>query len=107
MQKNEKAWSILKLFSLVPERFLVVGGNRVFGQSSKNLFEPFLCSSSSCSYFVTLRVLLYQESVWECFFSPLYPILTSSSYCLDFGDRKKERKNGTKYIKIFILWWIF
>ena len=50
-------------FHLVPKRFLEVGGNRVFGQSSKNLFEPFLCSSSSCSYFVTLRVLLYQESV--------------------------------------------
>ena len=63
MQKSEKAWSIPRLFPLVPKRFLVVGGNRVFGQSSKNLFEPFLCSSSSCSYFVTLRVLLYQESV--------------------------------------------
>ena len=40
-----------------------MGGNRVFGQSSKNLFEPFLCSSSSCSYFVSKRVLLYQS---EC-----------------------------------------
>ena len=50
-----------------------MGGNRVFGQSSKNLFEPFLCSSSSCSYFVTLRVLLYQSECLRVFLSPLYP----------------------------------
>ena len=58
-----------------------MGGNRVFGQSSKNLFEPFLCSSSSCSYFITLRVLLYQESVWECFFFPLYPSFSYHNWC--------------------------
>ena len=72
-------------FHLVPKRFLEVGGNRVFGQSSKNLFEPFLCSSSSYSYFVSKRVLLYQsecvrvfpfsivskifQHIWEDFFS--------------------------------------
>ena len=50
-------------FHLIPKRFLEVGGNRVFGQSSKNLFKPFLCSSSSYSYFVSKRVLLYQS---EC-----------------------------------------
>ncbi|KAL6316591.1 hypothetical protein AAG906_018846 [Vitis piasezkii] len=50
-----------------------MGGNRVFGQSSKNLFEHFLCSSSSCSYFVTLRVLLYQSECLRVFLSPLYP----------------------------------
>ena len=60
-------------FHLVPKRFLEVGGNRVFGQSSKNLFEPFLCSSSSCSYFVSKRVLLYQSECVKCFLSPLYP----------------------------------
>ena len=55
-----------QLFPLVPKRFLMVGWNRVFGQSSKNLFESFLCSSS-CSYFVTLRVLLYQSECLRVF----------------------------------------
>ena len=51
-----------------------MGGNWVFGQSSKNLFESFLCSSSSCSYFVTLRVLLYQ---CECLRVFLFSIVSN------------------------------
>ena len=62
-------------FHLVPKRFLEVGGNRVFGQSSKNLFESFLCYSS-CSYFVSLRVLLYQS---ECMRVFLFSIVSKFS----------------------------
>ena len=71
-------------FHLVPKRFLEVGGNRVFGQSSKNLFEPFLCSSSFCSYFVSKRVLLYQS---ECV--RVFPFSIVSKF---FQQYKIERK---------------
>ena len=52
-----------------------MGGNRVFGQNSKNLFKSFLCSSSSCSYFVTLRVLSYQSKCLRVF---LFSIVSKS-----------------------------
>ena len=82
-------------FHLVPKIFLEVGGNRVFGQSFKNLFEPFLCSSSSCSYFVSKRVLLYQS---ECV--RVFPFSIVSKFFqqkarrwrqVDFRPLKKER----------------
>ena len=64
-------------------KILEVGGNRVFGQSSKNLFEHFLCSSSSsCSYFVSLRVLWYQNECLRVFlFSIVSKFFNINSQC--------------------------
>ena len=87
-----KVKGLIRLFSsYFPKDFLRDRENRVFGQSSKYLFEPSSCFlllllisfSRDCECFCNFKSLLYKV-ILVCFSSPLYPSIFSNNQRLYF-----------------------